>query len=106
MKIESKIQKIINFMPKFFRAMKSKETPKLAKLIGFSAIAYAIMPADLIADYIPILGLLDDAIVLPILLYISSSMIPENIMEDGEMKREKVRVRKDNVIEVDDYKVL
>lgn len=94
MKTKSKINRVLNFIPRFFKAMRSKDTPLIAKLVGLAAIGYAIMPADLIADVIPVIGLLDDAIVLPFLMYLATTMIPEE-------KQEKVVVETNDYLEVD-----
>lgn len=77
----NKFSKIKNFIPVYFRAMKDKNTPKLAKILGLGAILYAVMPADFVNDMIPFLGILDDAIVLPFLIYVTSKMIPDSIMQ-------------------------
>lgn len=45
------------------------------------------MPADLINDMIPFLGVLDDAIVLPFLIYITSKMIPDSVMDKEKIKK-------------------
>ena len=84
--MKDKFSKITNFIPVYFRAMRDKNTPKLAKFLGLSAILYAIMPADVISDMIPFLGILDDAIVLPFLIYITSKMIPDYVMEKEKVK--------------------
>lgn len=77
----NKLMKIKNFIPMYFRAMKNKNTPVMAKLMGIFAIVYAILPADMIPDVIPFLGILDDAIVLPFLIYLASKMIPDEVMD-------------------------
>lgn len=75
----NKLIKIKNFIPRYLRAMKDKDTPLLAKILGLFAIAYAITPSDMIPDFIPFLGILDDAVVLPFLIYLTSKMIPEKV---------------------------
>ena len=87
----NKFLKIKNFIPVYFKAMRNKETPKLAKYLGLGAIAYAIIPADIINDVIPAIGILDDAIVLPFLIYVTSKMIPDSIMQ-----KEKVEYIEEN----------
>ncbi|MDU7649624.1 MAG: DUF1232 domain-containing protein [Anaerococcus vaginalis] len=87
----NKFLKIKNFIPVYFKAMRNKETPKLAKFLGLGAIAYAIIPADIINDVIPAIGILDDAIVLPFLIYVTSKMIPDSIMQ-----KEKVEYIEEN----------
>lgn len=88
MKIQQKFNKVVGFVPTFFKAMKSKDTPPLAKAVGLLAISYAIMPADFIADVIPVIGLLDDAIVLPFLMYLATTMLPENHKQPQTVKVE------------------
>ena len=80
----NKLMKIKNFIPVYFRAMKNKNTPVIAKLMGIFAIAYAVLPADMMPDFVPFLGILDDAIVLPFLIYLASKMIPDEILDKEE----------------------
>ena len=44
------------------------------------------MPADLIKDMIPFLGILDDVIVLPFLIYVTSKMIPDSVMDKEKIE--------------------
>ena len=84
--MKNKFSNITKFLPVYFRAMRDKNTPKLAKILGLLAIFYAIMPADMINDMIPFLGILDDAIVLPFLIYLTSKMIPKSVMEKEKIQ--------------------
>ncbi|MGB4813230.1 MAG: YkvA family protein [Methylophilaceae bacterium] len=61
--------------------LKHPETPKFAKLFFGLAIGYLLMPFDLIPDFIPILGQLDDVIIIPILLYLAIWLTPKEIIE-------------------------
>lgn len=56
-------------------------TPWYAKLILVLTLAYALSPIDLIPDFIPILGLLDDLIIVPFGIWIAFKMVPVNIIE-------------------------
>ena len=68
-------------------AYKDKRTPISAKiLIGITA-GYLLSPIDLIPDFIPILGLLDDLIIVPFLIRLSIKLIPHTVLNDA---REKV----------------
>lgn len=57
-------------------------------LIGFT-IAYALSPIDLIPDFIPVLGYLDDLILLPLLISLSVKLIPDSIYERSRSKARK-----------------
>lgn len=54
-------------------------TPKTAKILLWIAIGYALSPIDLIPDFIPVIGHLDDIIIVPILLYIAMRSVPKNV---------------------------
>ena len=68
-------------IPAVFLALKDKETPVIAKLIAALAVGYALSPIDLIPDFIPILGYLDDVLLLPLLIALTVKLIPVPIWE-------------------------
>ncbi|MDY4789423.1 MAG: YkvA family protein [Bacteroidales bacterium] len=75
--------------------MKDKRTPLIAKIMIVLTISYAVSPIDLIPDFIPVLGYLDDLIILPIMITISIKLIPKEVFEDCRIKaREKIRISK------------
>jgi len=57
--------------------MKRRDTPLLAKIFALITIAYALSPIDFVPDFIPILGYLDDIIILPLLVTITIKLIPD-----------------------------
>jgi uncharacterized membrane protein YkvA (DUF1232 family) len=59
-------------------AARDPRTPLYAKLFGLLIAAYALSPIDLIPDFIPVLGLLDDAILIPIGVWLFEKMIPRD----------------------------
>lgn len=65
---------------------KHPETPWYAKLIAVIALAYALSPIDLIPDFIPILGYLDDCIILPILVGIAVKLVPNRVVSACEVE--------------------
>jgi uncharacterized membrane protein YkvA (DUF1232 family) len=56
-------------------------TPRVAKVFALLVVAYAFSPIDLIPDFIPILGFLDDAILLPIGIWITLKLIPKPVID-------------------------
>jgi uncharacterized membrane protein YkvA (DUF1232 family) len=63
-------------------AYKDPRVPWFAKAFGALVIAYALSPVDLIPDFIPILGYLDDLILLPLGIALAVKMIPPEIMQE------------------------
>ena len=70
-------------------AYRDPETPLLPKLILFIALGYALSPVDLIPDFIPVLGHLDDALIVPLLLALSYRLIPAHIRERSRARAER-----------------
>jgi len=68
-------------IPAVFLALKARETPILAKIMAFLTVAYALSPVDLVPDFIPVLGYLDDVLVLPALVALTVKLIPKDIFE-------------------------
>ncbi len=62
------------------------QTPLIAKMLAISVVAYAFSPIDLIPDFIPVLGLLDDAILLPIGIWLTLKFIPAPILAECREK--------------------
>jgi uncharacterized membrane protein YkvA (DUF1232 family) len=54
-------------------------TPKIAKILLWITIGYALSPIDLIPDFIPVIGYLDDVIIIPVILYFAIKSIPEDV---------------------------
>ena len=57
-------------------------TPWYARLFGLVVTAYALSPLDLIPDFIPVLGLLDDAILIPAGIWLFVKMLPKGVFEE------------------------
>ena len=66
-------------IPAVFLALKDKRTPLIAKIIAAVTVAYALSPIDLIPDFIPVLGYLDDVLLLPILVIVVTKLIPTSV---------------------------
>ena len=63
-------------------AYRDPRTPTLPKLICMLAVAYALSPIDLIPDFIPVLGYLDDAILLPAMIWLAVRLLPVSVVND------------------------
>lgn len=70
-------------------AVKDPRTPLIAKIMIALTISYALSPIDLIPDFIPVLGYLDDLILLPILIIISLKLIPKDVLDDCRNRVDK-----------------
>lgn len=66
-------------------ASKHKDMPLVAKGAILLTLGYALSPIDLIPDFIPILGYLDDLILLPLMIAGCIRLIPENVMEESRV---------------------
>ncbi len=77
-------------LPAVFLAMKNPNTPILAKLMALIIVVYALSPIDLIPDFIPFLGYLDDIFILPALMYLLIKMIPEDIWLESQKQSENM----------------
>lgn len=72
-----------------YYAYKHPDLKVLPKIIIIIALAYALSPIDLIPDFIPVFGYLDDLIILPLLISLSLKLIPEEIIIQSRLKAEK-----------------
>jgi len=61
-------------------------TPRVAKILLWVAIGYALSPIDLIPDFIPVIGYLDDLVIVPILLYIALKSVPKDVYLENYVK--------------------
>lgn len=98
MTMQSRAKKLKSDIPAIFLALKDKDTPVAAKMLAAITVAYALSPIDLIPDFIPVLGYLDDLLILPALVAPTIKLIPkekldhyrteaEGMWENGKPKR-------------------
>jgi uncharacterized membrane protein YkvA (DUF1232 family) len=62
------------------------QTPWLPKWISVFVVAYALSPIDLIPDFIPVLGYLDDVIILPLGILLAIRLMPAQVLEECRIK--------------------
>ena len=77
-------------IPAVFLSLKDAQTPLLAKVFAAVTVAYALSPIDLIPDFIPVLGLLDDLILLPALVALTVRLIPRAVWEKNRRLAENL----------------
>lgn len=88
MKIKERANRLKKDIPAVFIALKKKETPRIAKFFAALTIVYALSPIDLIPDFIPVLGYLDDIIILPALITLTVKFIPKEVFSQCQMEAE------------------
>lgn len=86
MSLKERAKKLKADIPAVFLALKDKDTPIPAKILAAVTVAYALSPIDLIPDFIPILGYLDDVILLPALVALTVKLIPPEVFEKCRIK--------------------
>jgi uncharacterized membrane protein YkvA (DUF1232 family) len=65
----------------FYRlVLRHPKTPRASRLLLGAAIAYAASPIDLIPDFIPVIGHLDDLIMVPLLIWLATRLIAEDVI--------------------------
>lgn len=74
-------------------AARDPRTPFAAKALCAAVAAYALSPIDLIPDAIPLLGLLDEAILLPLAILLAARLIPPPLMEEFRARAAQVATR-------------
>lgn len=80
MDLRERARKLKTDIPAVFLVLKDGGTPMRAKLCAGIAVAYALSPIDLVPDFIPVLGYLDDVILLPALVALAVAFVPDEVM--------------------------
>ena len=63
-------------------AARDRRTPCSARLVAGATAAYALSPVDLIPDFIPVIGLLDDIVLVPVGIWLALRLIPDKLIEE------------------------
>ncbi|MBO1515003.1 YkvA family protein [Metabacillus bambusae] len=74
-----------------YLSYKDNRTPWYAKAVAICVVAYAFSPVDLIPDFIPILGYLDDLILIPLGISLAIKLIPTYIIEENRFMAEELK---------------
>lgn len=62
-------------------AVRDPRVPKAARLLAAAVVAYALSPIDLIPDFVPVLGYLDDLLLVPLGLWLVLRMVPQDVLQ-------------------------
>lgn len=97
-KIKQKVRQLKLESDVLMLAYKDKRTPLTAKILIAITVGYLLSPIDLIPDFIPVLGLLDDLVIVPLLITISLKLIPTEVLADArqKLKNNSASLRKTN----------
>jgi uncharacterized membrane protein YkvA (DUF1232 family) len=75
---------------------RSKQIERYPKALAVGVVAYAFSPIDLIPDFIPILGYLDELVLLPLGVLAVRAMVPPNVMEESRAKATQLETKPRN----------
>lgn len=81
MTLKERAKKLKSDIPVVFLSLRHPDTPWYAKALAAITVVYALSPVDLIPDFIPVLGYLDDVILLPALVVLTLRCIPKDVIE-------------------------
>src|SRR4051812_30441212 len=70
-------------------AARDRRVPLLAKIVAAGVAAYALSPIDLIPDFIPVLGYLDDLVIIPLGIVLAVRLIPPGVIAELRAKAEE-----------------
>lgn len=84
MNLKQRAKQLKSDIPALFLSLKDQDTPLVAKIFAGLTVAYALSPIDLIPDFIPVLGYLDDLIILPALVALTLHFIPKEIFKKNQ----------------------
>lgn len=79
-----------------YLAARDRRVPWYAKLVAGFVVAYALSPIDLIPDFIPVLGYLDDLILLPLGIALAVRLIPPDLLEEHRQAASLMATRPTN----------
>jgi len=82
-KLKARARALKNEAFAIYRAAKDPRTPWYAKALIYFVVAHTFSPIDLIPDFIPVLGYLDDLIITPGGLWLAIRMIPAEVLEEA-----------------------
>lgn len=78
--------KLLKEKVRYFRCIvQDTRTPRISKILLLSALAYLSSPIDLIPDFIPVLGQLDDIVIVPTLIWLALLIVPLEVKTHADV---------------------
>ena len=74
-----------------YRGLGDPRVPWIVKLLTILVIAYVISPVDIIPDFIPVLGLLDEIILVPVALSLIMRLMPAEVIREYQAEQQEIR---------------
>ena len=87
---KQKVKKLNVEVYALYVAYRDPRTPWYAKLFIACVVAYALSPIDLIPDFIPVLGYVDDMLIIPVGIVIALRMIPPDVLTESRQKAHEI----------------
>ncbi|MEG0240223.1 YkvA family protein [Anaerorhabdus sp.] len=96
-KLKEKLEWLRNSVNLVYVVLKYPKTPVITKSLAVITIGYALSPIDIIPDFIPFLGYLDDVIVLPFLVWLTLKSVPNAILEECKQIKFEGKLQKKGI---------
>jgi uncharacterized membrane protein YkvA (DUF1232 family) len=85
--------RLFRYLTALWLLLKDPRTPLVAKLVAGMVVAYALSPIDLIPDFIPVLGLLDDVVLIPLGVALAVKLVPPVLWADMQQQADAFQGR-------------
>lgn len=97
-RLRDRVRQLKNELAAIGLSMKDPRTPWYAKAAAAVVVAYALSPIDLIPDFIPVLGYLDDLVLLPVGIMLVIKLIPKEVLEESRVRARETKPRRRSVV--------
>jgi uncharacterized membrane protein YkvA (DUF1232 family) len=77
---------VVRTLHRYWKMAHDPRTPAYVRYLIYFGVAYSVMPADLLPDFIPGLGLIDDAAILPGIIALAMILIPQEVKDSKDLK--------------------
>jgi uncharacterized membrane protein YkvA (DUF1232 family) len=84
---------LFRYLTALWLLAKDPRAPRMPKLVALLVLAYALSPIDLIPDFIPVLGLLDDLILIPLGVALAIKLVPPALWQDTLLRADAFKGR-------------